>query len=303
MNNTMISVVITTYKRGPSLVARAIDSVLCQTYRDIELIIVDDSSAEYQFREDVQAMVLERKTTTDGIRIKYIAHDENRGACAARNTGLSVAKGDFIAYLDDDDEWLPQKLEKQITLMHNADVALVYCGSVTQNDETGVSTNKETDYYRGCVHQKLLYGNFIGSTSFPLIRTDCLKGIDGFDEQMQSAQDYDVWIRLSEKYKVDFVPEPLVIYHEHSGIQISGSPLKKINGLERLNQKNEKYLMSDVELWHRRHIVLTPFYAMIGEKKQALKIWLQCVRKCPAKVKENIKYLETILQMKKANHG
>ncbi len=299
----MISAVITTYKREPSLVIRAIDSVLCQTYRDIELIIVDDSPAEYPYRKGVEAIALERKKQNSDISIYYIAHDKNRGACAARNTGLRHAKGEFIAYLDDDDEWLPQKLEKQIALMHNAEVALVYCGSIYKNDKTGASINKETDYYRGFVHQKLLYGNFIGSTSFPLIRAECLKEINGFDEQMQSAQDYDVWIRLSEKYKVDFVPEPLVIYHEHDGIQISGSPLKKINGLERLNHKNEKYLASDAKLWHKRHIVLTPYYAMVGNKKQALRIWLQCIKKCPAKVKENMRYFEMILQMKKDNHG
>lgn len=295
----MISVVITTYKREPSLVARAIDSVLCQTYRDLELIIVDDSPAEYQFRKDVKAMVLEREKNTDGIKIIFIAHDENRGACAARNTGLYAATGEFIAYLDDDDEWLPEKLERQIQQMHASDAALIYCGSINKNDSTGISLPKETEYYSGYVLQKLLYGNFIGSTSFPLIRTNCLKSINGFDEQMQSAQDYDVWIRMAEKYTISYIQEPLVIYHEHSGIQITSSPWRKICGLERLNQKNEKYLVSDTKLWHRRHIVIAPYYAMIGKKKTALGIWLQCAKKCPGKVKENIKYLNIILRMKK----
>ncbi len=300
----MISVVITTYKREPTLVARAIDSVLCQTYRDIELIIVDDSPADYPLRQDVEAMVLERKNKTEKIGICYIAHDRNCGACAARNTGLSHARGEFIAFLDDDDEWLPEKLEKQIRQMEHSEIALVYCGSIYKNDNTGVSTTKKTEYYSGNVLRKLLYCNFIGSTSFPLIRSDCLRTINGFDEQMQSAQDYDVWIRMSEKFKIGFVPEALVIYHEHNGIQITSSPDKKVKGLERLNRKNEKYLASDPGLWHRRHIVITPYYALTGNKKKALMIWLQCVRKCPQKAKENLKYLDIIVRTKKkVNHG
>ncbi len=299
----MISVVITTYMREPSLVARAIDSVLCQTYRDIELIVVDDSPVDYPLRKAVEAMVIARKKNTDDIEIKYIAHDKNHGACAARNTGLNWAEGEFIAYLDDDDEWLPEKLEKQIRVMYTPDVALVYCGNINKNDNTGVSIPKDTDYFDGYVFHRLLYENFIGSTSFPLIRTDCLKSINGFDEQMQSAQDYDVWLRIAEKHKISFISEPLVIYHVHNGEQITSSPQKKINGLERLNLKNEKYLNADKKLWHRRHIVITPYYAMIGNKRKALKTWLQCFTKCPGKVKENIKYLEIIIQTKKVHHG
>ena len=90
--------------------------------------------------------------------------------------------------------------------------------------------------------ENLLIKNFIGSTSFPLIKTECLRNIGGFDPLMQSAQDIDVWIRLCEKYKINCVDEALITYHFHEGEQITTNPKKKINGAERLNEKNMKYL-------------------------------------------------------------
>lgn len=295
----MISVIITTYKREPALVSRAISSVLKQTYRDIEIIVVDDSPDNYTFREDVKKLVMKYSEINEDVEIRYIAHEKNCGACVARNTGLKNANGEYVAYLDDDDEWLPQKLEKQMRTIESTDAALVYCGYISRDDGTGEEMEKKVEYHKGNVHDILLYKNFIGSTSLPLIRTECLKAIDGFDSRMQSAQDYDVWLRLSAKYIVDYVPEALAIYHEHDGIQISSSPQKKIKGLERINQKNMEYLSTNRELWYRRHIIISPYYAINGEIKRALKTWFRCVQKCPYKIVDNAKYLEQIIKMRK----
>lgn len=291
----MISVIITTYKREPALIVRAINSVLNQTYRDIEIIVVDDSPADYLLRNDVERAVYECQKDDEGIHISYIQHERNRGACAARNTGIDLAKGEYIAFLDDDDEWLPEKLEKQIQVMLSKDVALVYCGRICKNDITGESVVEKTFYCKGDIFTQLLYSNFVGSTSFPLLKSDCLKQIGGFDEKMLSAQDYDVWLRIAEKYQIDYVAEPLVIYHEHDGEQITTNPIKKISGLERLNAKYEDYLEHNRNLWHRRKINITPFYAMAGDKGKAFHLWLACVRKCPEKIIENLKYLRLII--------
>ena len=295
----MISAIITTYKREPSLVARAVNSILCQTYKDLEIIIVDDSPADYPYRKDVEETVKEYIKDNPNIDIKYIQHESNRGACAARNTGMNNSNGEYIAFLDDDDEWVPTKLEKQIKVILSTDAALVYCGSINTNDLTGISTEKKTEYYRGNVFEPLIYHNFIDSTSIPLIKSDCLKEIGGFDEQMQSAQDMDVWLRLAEKYTIDYVPEALIIYHEHEGEQITNNPIKKINGLERLNQKYKKYLDKNIYLWYRRNIIITPYYALAGEKKKAFKTWITCVCKCPLEIDSNLRYLKAILFMKK----
>ena len=296
----MISVIITTYQREPYFVDRAINSVLCQTYKDIEIIVVDDSPADYSLRKDVERIVLERDKS-NSVSIRYIAHDRNKGACAARNTGMQNAKGEYVAYLDDDDEWLPEKLDKQIKVFNEEDVALVYCGRICKNDVSGVSTIEKTGYYKGYVFEKLLYINFVGSTSFPLIKTSCLRNVGGFDVEMQSAQDVDVWLRIAQKYQIGYVSEPLVIYHMHGGEQITSNPQKKIMGLEQLNKKYQAYLDKDPDLWHRRNIFITPYYAMAGNKRKALSIWLACVYKCPGKMKDNIKYLRLIMKGKKKN--
>lgn len=291
----MVSVVITTYKREPQMVLRALDSALAQTYRDLEIIIVDDSPSDFSAREDVHAVVEMRQHENPEINIRYIAHTENKGACIARNTGLEVAAGEFIAYLDDDDEWLPEKIEKQMQVMQKSDAGLVYCGNMVKNDKTGLCTNAEKEYFRGKVFKRLLYNNFIASTSYPLIRKECLKEVGGFDPLMQAAQDYDVWLRLAERYEVDYVPEPLVLYHEHEGERITTNPKKKISGLERINQKYAHYLDTDRKLWWIRNLSVAYYYAMAHDNK-ALSSWAKCVKKCPEKVKDNIVSFLRIIQ-------
>lgn len=291
----MVSAIITTYKRDPAMVLRALDSILLQTYRKMEVIVVDDSPCDYSKRNEVRDAVLARQEQSPEISIRYIAHDRNRGACIARNTGLQAAQGEYIAYLDDDDEWLPEKIEKQVQVIERSGVALVYCGNVSKNDKTGEIWNKKTEYFRGNVFEELLFRNFIGSTSFPLIRKELLCNVGGFDPLMQSAQDYDVWLRLSKLYEIDYVPEPLVIYHEHEGESITGNPEKKKNGLERINQKYEQYLNADRKLWWKRHIGIARYYALNGDLKASLKFWFKCVCKCPHMVKDNVEYLLMII--------
>ena len=296
MISELVSVVITTYKREPVIVLRAVESVLKQTYKNIEIIIVDDSPSDYSFRKDVCKAIDEK--ISQGLNIRYIPHKENMGACAARNTGMVAANGIYIAYLDDDDEWLPNKIEKQVEVIKKSKTALVYCGWIYQIDTLKKRQYGKTKFLRGDVFHELLYGNFINSTSFPLLKLDCLKAIGGFDISMESAQDFDVWLRISKNYNVDFVQQPLVIYHEHDGEQITNNPVKKINGLERINIKYKQYIDSDSSLWWIRHIILTPYYAMNGEKKKAIKIWFTCVKKQPLKIIGNMRYLRIIIRTK-----
>ena len=164
------------------------------------------------------------------------------GACAARNSGLARAQGEFIGFLDDDDEWLPNKIEKQLKAFDSKDVALVYCGSLTVFDSTGKQEERKCIFTRENVYEKLMYENFIGSTSFPLLRTEVLRQIGGFDVEMLSAQDYDAWLRIAKDHAVNYVKEPLVLYHWHEGDQITKNPAKKIAGLERILSKNIDYI-------------------------------------------------------------
>ena len=240
MNKNLISVIITTYKRSPKMVYRAIQSVINQTYRNLEIIIVDDSPDDFKERKAVERMILSIKEKDK--RIRYIKHTKNMGACAARNTGIKKSHGNFIAFLDDDDEWLSVKLEKQLKLFKDSEVGLVYCRSFTINELSGLKKVRKANFYRGFVFDQLIKSNFIGSTSFPLIRKECFNYCGMFDINLRSSQDYDLWLRIAKRYKVDYVNEPLVKYYIHDNERITTDPLSKIQGIIYINTKYKEYL-------------------------------------------------------------
>ncbi len=273
------------------MVIRAIDSILAQTYKNIEIIVVDDSPESFSQRLDVQFLVQARAQN-----ISYILHETNQGACIARNTGLKMAKGEFVAFLDDDDEWMPDKIEKQIQAFDHESVALTYCGRMTINDSSGIKIIDKVSYHQGKVFPELILKNFIGSTSIPLLRKSCIIEVGGFDPMMKSAQDYDVWLRLAEKYLVRFVAEPLVAYHIHEGERISTSPRNRIDGQERIIHKNGEYITGNPKAWWIRHIKLATQYATNKELGKALALWAKAVGKCPNKIKTNLWYLAKIIK-------
>lgn len=295
----MVTVVITTYKRKLDIVERAIRSVVAQTYRDWELIVVDDSPEDYEYRLEIKKMV---NRYANDYQVVYHANPKSSGACFSRNVGLEMARGEFIAYLDDDDEWVPSKLERQTEAMNSADghVALVYCPYYSIDEETGQKKAVKKPMRSGMLYEYLLeVGNIFGGMSMPLMRTACVKDVGGFDILMQSAQDIDLWLRLAKKYPVIYLDEPLVNYYIHGGDQISTNPYKRIAGLTRLNEKNRDYLETHKKVKWKREMGLIEFYVQAGERKEALKIWANTFRLCPARMKENLKELARIMINKK----
>lgn len=285
---TTVSAVITTHKREPEIVERALNSILTQTYSPIEVIVVDDSPADFPQREDIRQLAEEKGAT-------YIPHEICKGACAARNTGMAAATGEFIAFLDDDDEWLPEKIEKQLKKFTDG-VALVYCGSDVYNGSKQQIQRGRRHFLRGNVYEELIKDNFIGSTSFPLLRKSCLEEIGGFDVLMQSAQDYDVWLRLSQKYNVDYVDEPLASYYVYDGERISRNHNKRIAGQERIIEKNWEYLKNNKEAYWIRLIRLVPEYAANKQTGKAVATWFKAAMLCPWKVKKNLWYVHYSVQ-------
>lgn len=292
----MVSVVITTCMREPDILSRAVQSVLSQTYSDWELIIVDDSPDSYEYRIPNRNMI----ESIEDDRIRYIAHEVNSGACVARNTGLGIARGEYIAYLDDDDEWLADKLAMQVQKADEAgpEIAMIYCGWEVMEDKTGRIMPKKMEVHRGWVYDSLILNNYVGSTSYPLIRTECLRAIGGFDPLMQSVQDGDVWLRLAQKYQIDCVEQILVRYHRHEGERITTNVAKKIAGFERLNEKNMPYLEKHPKAYGIRHLKLALKYAQFGgvNRGRAIKTYLKAFAKCPWNVIPNTKYLIDILR-------
>lgn len=278
----LVSAIITTHRREPEMVERALKSILEQTYQNIEVFIVDDSPADFPQRDAVKEMAQKYPA------VRYIQHPVCRGACAARNTGLAEAKGEFVAFLDDDDVWKPNKIKSQLAGFTSEAVALVYCNSEMIETGTGRTKLKNPRQCQGKIFDQLIKSNFVGSTSFPLIRTQALRQIGGFDEQLLSSQDHDVWLRLAAIYDVVYVDEVLVSYYIHAGDQISKNYARLVNGLEGVDRKYKDYLEKHREAFWIRGTRLAQAYAGNKQLGKALWLWLRCAVKCPGKVFDNL---------------
>lgn len=229
MNEVKISVVIPTYNRA-DLVGKAVRSVLGQTYQNFEIIVVDDAS-----KDGTEEAVRSIKDP----RIKYIRHAENQGGAAARNTGIQNSASEFIAFLDSDDEWLSDKLEKQMAhfLKLDESYGLVYCG-FSHVDENNHKLGQFTPVLRGQFTNDLLVENCVGTFSTVLIRKSVLSQVNGLDAAMKSCQDWDLFIRLSKVCHFDFLPEPLVLYHVEGDPQrISGNASSIVRGHRLIEEK------------------------------------------------------------------
>ena len=208
-----VTVVIPTYNRE-RFVGRAIRSALAQTYSDIEVVVVDDGSTD-----DTQIQV-ESLAQAD-VRVRYLRHETNRGAQAARNTGIRAARGKYVALLDSDDEWLPEKLELQMSLFsQGGDHLGVVYASYWRVPSDGAPSIEHLATFRGDVYRTAL-AQWIADTDTLVIRKDILEQAGLCDESIRAYQEWDLCIRLARYAEFDFVPQPLAIYHIHSSPTIS----------------------------------------------------------------------------------
>lgn len=255
----LISVIITTFSR-PEKLFRAIDSVLMQTFQDIEIIVVDDGSPL-----PVESLITKRY----GKNVICLSHKENLGAPAARNTGIQNSNGKYIAFLDDDDEWSPNKLKKQLDfyLDDSENYGLIYCGYAYIYENEMVAEFYPT--YRGNIFKNLLLTNFVGSSSLPLIKRQCLDTVGVFDEKFKSFQDWDMWLRVAEKFPVGCVDE-ILVYREAHGDQITGNLKKKIQGRESFITKYHKYLRSEKKILSHHYRKLADNYFLDNERNKGI---------------------------------
>jgi glycosyltransferase involved in cell wall biosynthesis len=215
----LVSVVVPAYNRAELLIG-AMESVWQQTYRPIELIVVDDGS-----EDDTCARVMQwagRHTDEPDFDFHYL-HQENSGANAARNLGIQNAIGELVAFIDSDDRWLPRKLEKQVPLFFkDPEVGAVYCGIGLVDLDSGIRTPVgRRSYPEGWLLPKLLIRDVTAGTPCYLIRRECFDKVGYFDVSLPARQDWDMWIRLSTSYKFACVPELLVEAGEHKGPRLS----------------------------------------------------------------------------------
>ena len=237
-----VSIIVPTFNRG-RILPRAIASVLNQTFRDYELIIVDDASTD-DTGEIVRGYSDER--------IRYIRHERNQGAPAARNTGLRQAKGEYVAFLDSDNEWLPEKLHRQLELFQTVGsaVGVVYANNKVV-DET---SNTETEWafgLKGNLYKEFLQRPFMDFIT-PLVRRECFDKIGLMDERVPSYQEWDTFLRISRYFEFDFVPEVLAVYYIHPSNRISKGPLQEAAGWAYVFRKHKQEML---EMFSRRVLI------------------------------------------------
>ena len=203
-DSPLVSVIIPNYNYAP-YVGEAIDSVRAQDYPNVEIIVVDDGSSD-----DSRAVIESYGEKVEGI------FQPNQGVSATRNNGVAACHGEFVAFLDADDAWMPTKLSRQIERFGNADVGLVHVG-VSHVDGSGKVISENLEGKEGHVANDLLLlmPVILGGGSGVAIRRRIFDEVGGFDTRLSTSADWELYYRIAARCEVAFVPEALVRYRFH----------------------------------------------------------------------------------------
>lgn len=205
MTTPLITVVIPVWN-GAQTIERTLASALAQTVADFEVLVINDGSTD---------STVERVQRCSDPRVR-LHHFSNAGLAASRNRGIALARGEFIAFLDADDLWLPHKLERQLAALRSRPAAaLAYGYSDLVNGDDGFLGHGSHLEFSGRVYEQLLAANALDNGSTPLIRASALLSSGLFDETLPAAEDWDLWLRLAWHYDVICVPEVLTLYRVH----------------------------------------------------------------------------------------
>jgi glycosyltransferase involved in cell wall biosynthesis len=245
----LVTAIIPTYRRA-GMLHRAVRTVLAQDYPTIEVIVVDDNTDP-----DEQRAVREALSDLDGD-IVIIPNSRTKGGCGARNTGIAAARGEFVAFLDDDDEWAPAKLRQQVVAMQRSGLVGSFCGYT--------DIDLAFDHARQCRASKplltrddALRGECPTSTSLVMVRTETLRRAGLFDESLPSFQDFDMWLRCLAFGDFGYLDQPLARFIQHAGERTSVNLKRRLNGLAAIELKwgAEMKLHQDLSAFRRRVLV------------------------------------------------
>jgi len=282
--NPTVSVIIPTYNRA-YLVGRAIKSILNQTYLDFEIIIIDDGS------EDNTDEVVNNFSDN---RIRYIKLEKNTGAAAARNRGINEAKGDFIAFQDSDNEWLPEKLKKQMDIFEKlpSNIGVLYSKVLRiKGDEKTLIPSDKIMKKEGDLYEDLIKKNFIDLPT-AIVRKECLEKIGLFDESLPRLQDWELWIKISNKYHFKYIDEPLVNAY-HMKDSLTGSPKFYCIALEIILDRHLDDFKKYRKILARYYIDLGHNLFYLGYKEKARKYLLKAFITYPLNLMSLFVYIIT----------
>jgi glycosyltransferase involved in cell wall biosynthesis len=224
----LVSVVIPTRDRLEFL-RRAVASVLAQSEQNLELIVVDDASSD-----ETPAYLTE--LTSGDSRVRMVRNAQAKGGAGARNEGMRHSHGEWVAFLDDDDEWMPTKLEKQLRALSGNAAAVACSCSYTMHLRSVWA--KAVFVPSDVTLQQLLAGNTLGGASMCICLRRVLEEIGGFDAKLKSAQDLDLWVRLRERGEILSCDEALVLLRVHTGPRISSNMHSQYQGARRFYFKH-----------------------------------------------------------------
>jgi len=271
-----VSVVIPTYNRSRFL-RIAVRSVLNQTFQDFEIVIVDDASSD-----DTRAVV----ASLGDARIKYVRHEQNRRIAGARNTGVSNSLGEYIAFLDDDDEWQPGKLEQQVRMLDVSapTVGAVYTAFAQVNAASGDVVGIVRPVKRGHILHALCSRNWVGTASTVCLRRQCFEEVGLFDESVAFGEEYDMWIRMAHRFDFRYIDDVLVTYGLHAK-RLSRHFGVMISGLERQLEKYRSFFASDPVNHSRRYMTLGRLYCYSGEGRKGREAFWNAITLWPFALK------------------
>lgn len=284
---TSVSVVIPAYNAA-AYVGAAIDSVLAQTLKDLEIIVVDDGST------DETPLVLERF----GSRIRAI-RQQNRGVSAARNRGIDESHGRYVAFLDADDLWLPAKLQRQIEALAADGVKQAcYTSHLLVTEQLRPLRAHRSPRRSTALDDLLARGNVIGSPSSVVCERELFSAAGGFDEAFSLCADWEMWLRIAARTDFLYVDEPLVQYRVRSGSMSSNVPTLERESLAILRRGFDAHSRP---LHARRrssfafnYMVLAGSYLRAGSFGDAARCVLQSLMRDPRQATQLFSYADRL---------
>lgn len=289
MNLPLISVITLTRNRS-KLISRAVKSVLNQTYKNIEYIIVDGAS------EDETQKILEKYRKEDN-RIIYIRQNVNIKPIISIDYAFSISKGEYITFLDDDDEYLPEKIEKQYKLLNSLpeDYGFVYCWMDYYDDKTGNLIREHHETLRGDVRNEIiLNGGALGGTPTLFFRQEAFKKLGGWSKKIKLPSDYEMRVRAAHLFKTDYVPKVLVKVHINHGYSRQMTDMQKMN-YNNIQNKIEfkEYFLTEFKETYKKHpkmknylyLQIIKLSLMINDCEKAEKYFAQSFKMNPFNIK------------------
>ncbi|TSC91530.1 MAG: glycosyl transferase family 2 protein [Parcubacteria group bacterium Licking1014_17] len=274
-----VSIIIPAFNSAKNI-KRTIESVSNQSFRDWELIVVDDGSTD-----NTKEIISEFQNNDP--RIRYIYQENSGGPAGPKNTGIKNSIGELIAFLDHDDEWLPKKLEKQVYLMDHPrknNTALVGCDAFIideLHDEERIYRITKSENYL----EELLVRNVIFCSSGVIVKRSVLSDVGYFDEQFRFGDDWDMWLRIAQKYSLDFIHEPLYKYYRHAETVTS-----KLNIDNRINEY-EFGLSKHLPLYkkyrkaHSNHLLIMGRMCYPEKRREALVLFWNALKINPVNIR------------------